>query len=416
MLTSRVSFVEALVDNNVDVVLARPEYTRCLVEIMSGWAEEDFTDFTLPVLMHFVEATILAHADREIRSWIAVDRAASLATQAQIVWENSKVQECCNFKTGSTAAENSPLMMLRNLDLRGVEGRGAEKALRRVVEVMLQRDDIDLWTGTESRGYGWLHWACQEGHEAVVKLLLEKDGSKEHINAEMKDGVRPLHFACQKGHEAVVKLLLEKDGSKEHINAEMKDGVRPLHFACQKGHKAVVELLLEKDGSKEHINAKTKYGMTPLHFACLKGHEAVVKLLLADENIEVNVEMWAGTTPLHQACKGGHEAVVKLLLADKNIDANPKEESGRTPLYIACEKGDEAVVKQLLNKQNMDVDAKDKRHWPLHNELGIAQMNGHEAVEKLLLDNYTIDVPPLLVPLVRFLSQFGVVELRKSRG
>ena len=380
MLTSRVSFVEALVDNNVDVVLARPEYTRCLVEIMSGWAEEDFTDFTLPVLMHFVEATILAHADREIRSWIAVDRAASLATQAQIVWENSKVQECCNFKTGSTAAENSPLMMLRNLDLRGVEGRGAEKALRRVVEVMLQRDDIDLWTGTESRGYGWLHWACQEGHEAVVKLLLEKDGSKEHINAEMEDGVRPLHFACQKGH------------------------------------KAVVELLLEKDGSKEHINAKTKYGMTPLHFACLKGHEAVVKLLLADENIEVNVEMWAGTTPLHQACKGGHEAVVKLLLADKNIDANPKEESGRTPLYIACEKGDEAVVKQLLNKQNMDVDAKDKRHWPLHNELGIAQMNGHEAVEKLLLDNYTIDVPPLLVPLVRFLSQFGVVELRKSRG
>jgi ankyrin repeat protein len=43
------------------------------------------------------------------------------------------------------------------------------------------------------------------GHEAVVKLLVERDD----VEADSKDqyGLTPLLWAAESGHEAVVKLL-----------------------------------------------------------------------------------------------------------------------------------------------------------------------------------------------------------------
>ena len=43
------------------------------------------------------------------------------------------------------------------------------------------------------------------GHEAVVRLLIEKDGID--INAEDEDGWTPLTLAVENGHEAIVQLL-----------------------------------------------------------------------------------------------------------------------------------------------------------------------------------------------------------------
>ena len=156
-------------DKDVDAALVTPEYRRWLPEVMSSWKAKDFEDSSvLPVLMHFVQATILAHVVEGDEDWEAVDRAAALATQAQIVWEKTKFKRCCNFNTRSSTSEYSPLMMVCGLDLEGVGGRGAEMALSRVVEVMLQREDIDLFTGTESQGKTTLYIACQKGHEACV--------------------------------------------------------------------------------------------------------------------------------------------------------------------------------------------------------------------------------------------------------
>jgi hypothetical protein len=50
-----------------------------------------------------------------------------------------------------------------------------------------------------------LSWAAENGHEAVVKLLLDKEG----VDPDSKDngGETPLSWAARNGHEVVAKLL-----------------------------------------------------------------------------------------------------------------------------------------------------------------------------------------------------------------
>jgi ankyrin repeat protein len=57
----------------------------------------------------------------------------------------------------------------------------------------------------------------------------------------------PLSYAAEKGHEAVVKLLLEKGAELE---TKSNYGRTPLSYAAEKRHKAVVKLLLEKGAKK----------------------------------------------------------------------------------------------------------------------------------------------------------------------
>ena len=130
--------------------------------------------------------------------------------------------------------------------------------------------------GKDSLGRTALHWAAMNGHEAAVKLLLEKG-----VDLESKDtgsGRTPLSWAAENGHEAVVKLLLEKG-----VDLESKDGggQTPLSLAAEKGHEVVVKLLLEKGADLE---SKDSSGRTPLSWALENKQEAVVRLLTSHRN------------------------------------------------------------------------------------------------------------------------------------
>ncbi len=50
-----------------------------------------------------------------------------------------------------------------------------------------------------------LAWAVEKGHEAVVRLLLEKGATPDQ---------QALSWAAGNGHEAVVRLLLEKGATR----------------------------------------------------------------------------------------------------------------------------------------------------------------------------------------------------------
>ena len=229
-----------------------------------------------------------------------------------------------------------------------------------------------LMAGTDRRSSGYsrrvppqvtgVYLAAYFGLTGVITALL-KIG--HHPNIRDDWGRTPLTWAAEQGHEAVVKLLLEKGAevnSKEDIY-----GQTPLSWAEKNGHKAVVKLLLEKGAEVDSKDneygqpplkraANNEYGQTPLIRAAKNGHEAVVKLLLEKgAKVESQDDIY-GQTPLSWAAKNGHKAVVKLLL-EKGTKVDSKSDNGQTPLLWAAENRHKAVVKLLLNK-GAELDSK----------------------------------------------------------
>ena len=87
-----------------------------------------------------------------------------------------------------------------------------------------------------------LHMAAYAGHASTVELLLAFDA---HHSALACDATMPLHFAAQNGHIEVCKLLL-KAGAKVNARGTKRNDT-PLHLCCFKGHVGCVEYLLKKN-------------------------------------------------------------------------------------------------------------------------------------------------------------------------
>ena len=219
---------------------------------------------------------------------------------------------------------------------------GIHQALTGLLLIVPAADPKDSWERTP------LHWAAENGYEAVARLLLEAGST---VSAGDEERTTPLHFAAAGGHEAVVKLLLER-GADVEFNGNAH-GRTPLSRAAEEGHEAVAKLLLEKGADME---SKDNSGRTPLSWAATWGREVVVKLLL-EKGADVESKDNSGRTPLSWAATREHEAVVKLLL-EKGADVESKNNSGRTPLSLAITRGHEAVVMLLLEK-GADMESKD---------------------------------------------------------
>ncbi|KAK0510326.1 hypothetical protein JMJ35_007720 [Cladonia borealis] len=190
----------------------------------------------------------------------------------------------------------------------------------------------------------WLIRAAAEGQEVVVQRLLDNGAE---LNSKDELGRTPLSYAAENGHEAVVKLLLSYDVAAD--SQDTRYGQTPLSWAAENGREVVVKLLLSYDVAAD---SQSKYGRTPLSWAAENGHEAVVKLLLSRDDVAADSQDTRyGHTPLSRAAENGHEAVVKLLLSRDDVAADSQDKSfGQTPLSWAAENGHEAVVKLLKQK------------------------------------------------------------------
>ena len=156
-------------------------------------------------------------------------------------------------------------------------------------------------------GFHALHWSCSNGHEQVVKLLLD---SGAPIEARDFNGRTPLMIACERGHRAIALLLIENGAS---IEAESDDLKAPLHYAAFSGLLPVVQLLVNRGLD---VNARTKWKDTPLHYACSgtsMGHVKIIHLLL-ERGAEVDALGMQGDTPFHWACWKGLGAIAELLV------------------------------------------------------------------------------------------------------
>ena len=98
--------------------------------------------------------------------------------------------------------------------------------------------------GFESNsGQTLLWWAAEQGHKAVVSLILGKD----EVNAGSKSssGQMLLWWAAEQRHEVVVSPLAER--ADVDVDSKDKDGRTPLLRAAARGHEAVVRLLVKRN-------------------------------------------------------------------------------------------------------------------------------------------------------------------------
>ena len=81
-----------------------------------------------------------------------------------------------------------------------------------------------------------LYWAASEGHDEVVRLLLERGAE---VDALRDSGWTPLTAAIYRGHEAVALILIEAGARRDHES----HGENMYEWAVRHGRERVANVL-----------------------------------------------------------------------------------------------------------------------------------------------------------------------------
>jgi len=236
----------------------------------------------------------------------------------------------------------------------------------------------DLWDSQGcATGFTSLYCCAYFGIvETTVGLLKMK---KWDLNATDVVGNTAILLAVGQGHEDIVKMLLEQEG----VNPNTADinSQTPLLLAAEYGEEGIVKLLLEHRDVA--LNTADERGRTPLLWAAENGDEGIVKKLLEREDIAPDTVDMDFQTPLLGAARNGHEGIVEMLLARGDVAPNTPDNDGRTPLLWAAGNGHEGIVRMFLAREDVTPNAADKDGGK---PLLWAAGNGHEGVVRMLLE------------------------------
>ena len=144
---------------------------------------------------------------------------------------------------------------------------GRDYRTGRLGTLMVALLKIDKWdlNATDWFGHTALLWATEMGHDAIVKVLLEREGVDPHIVDRWDTTL--LVMAARGGHEGIVEMLLERNNVNPNTMDE--DGRTPLSLAAQFGHGEIVRMLLKRN--EVHPDATDEGGRTPLSWAAGPG-------------------------------------------------------------------------------------------------------------------------------------------------
>jgi len=121
----------------------------------------------------------------------------------------------------------------------------------------------------DKAGENAMMMAALNGDLEFVKQLIAKDAE---VN---KKGWAPLHYAAANGHDDIVKLLLDHSA---YVDAGSPNGTTPLMMAARGGHVSTVKLLLDNGAD---LTVKNQIGLTALDFAKTYKEPDVVEGLTA---------------------------------------------------------------------------------------------------------------------------------------
>lgn len=166
-------------------------------------------------------------------------------------------------------------------------------------------------------------------HLTVMKYLLENGFDIK------KDRAEALAWACSEGNEPMVRLLLEHGAECDiHKAGICSFSGSAIVKAGEGGNVNIIKMLLAK-GANIHDTRKDDGKHNALHMASLKGNAAVIPFLIK-QGIEVNTPGSRGKTPLIIASEYGWLEAVKALLAE-GADASIKDHLGKTAADYALE-------------------------------------------------------------------------------
>lgn len=279
-------------------------------------------------------------------------------------------------------------------------------------------NSIDFYNPSLSlSGYFLLCHAINSQHEAIIKLLINKNVMVNCSCNYKKLHNTPLHLAILYDNYDLIEILLAK---KVNIDIKNQCGKTPLELAIMKRNMEIIELILNNtievnisnndytmllyytiNGgfikiaiqllSKCFNNVIEKvFGYNDLLYSAIdKRYYQIVKILV-DRGVDINStysSSWliSHQTPLHHACKNGDYIMVQLLL-NKGADVDIKDEFNKTPLHVAVQEGHVHTVVTLLN-HGADVNSFfytfDDNYYTA---LLLACEKGNEEIAKLLLN------------------------------